>query len=267
MQGKWEILNIMLYSFPNELLKRVIWLYKVTCKYFKPPNLENRRLGFCILLVSFLCNEKIDYRKLLEYDCIGISMNIGSLHIFEDIYFYIKDKKPEFPLILGGCIPTFAYKELIEKYENIICMYGEGEQAWYDIASALIKNLPLSINEALLNIGNLAFRLNGENIITQANSVNLNNEKPIIRNKGFLDYIKKNHGIIRIEGSRGCSWNKCSFCCVNAKYADPSRRGFSIKKILDGLTELSEMGFLSPYFTDENFFGQEYERAELERKF
>lgn len=209
----------------------------------------------------FGMNEKCSNEKLLEYDCIGISMNIGSLHVFEDIYFYIREKKPEFPLILGGCIPTFAYKELIEKYENIICMYGEGEQAWYDIASALIKNLSLSINETLLNIGNLAFRLNGENIITQAKSVNLNNEKPIIRNRGFLDYIKKNHGIIRIEGSRGCSWNKCSFCCVNAKYADPSWRGFSIEKILDELTELSDMGFLSPYFTDEDFFGQEYERA------
>lgn len=206
-------------------------------------------------------NEKCSLEKLPEYDCIGISMNIGSLHKFEEIYFYLKDKKPGFPLILGGCIPTFAYRELLEKYDNIICMYGEGEQAWFDIASRLCKSSALVIDESLSDIGNLAFKLNGEIKITEAKSLDLSAEKPVIRNKKFLDHIKKKHGIVRIEGSRGCSWNKCSFCCVNAKYADPSWRGFSIQKILDELIELSDMGFLSPYFTDEDFFGQQYDRA------
>ncbi len=70
-----------------------------------------------------------------------------------------------------------------------------------------------------------------------------------------------------MEGSRGCSWNKCSFCCVNAKYADPSWRGFSIDKIIKELIEISNMGFHAPYFTDEDFFGQNYDRAiELGKK-
>lgn len=206
-------------------------------------------------------NDIDSYEKLLKYDCIGISMNIGSLNVFEDIYFYFRNKKPEFPLILGGCIPTFAYKELIEKYDNIICMFGEGEQAWYNVISIMIKNFPLTISEALLKIENLAFKLNGKIEITQGKSLNLNNEKPVLRNRKFLEYIKKNHGIVRIEGSRGCSWNKCSFCCVNSKYANPSWRGFSIDKILNELIEISNLGFLSPYFTDEDFLGQNYERA------
>lgn len=201
------------------------------------------------------------YEKLLEYNCIGLSMNIGSLHIFEKIYSYIRKNKPNLPLILGGCIPTFAYKELIEQYDNIICMFGEGEQAWYDIVSEIINNPPLTISEKLNNIENLAFKLNGEIRITQSKSLDLHSEKTILRNSDFLEYIRKNHGIIRIEGSRGCSWNKCSFCCVNAKYADPSWRGFKIDKIIAELIEISDFGFLSPYFTDEDFFGQNYERA------
>ena len=73
--------------------------------------------------------------------------------------------------------------------------------------------------------------------------------------------MKKHHGIVRLEGSRGCSWNKCSFCCVNAKYANPAWRVFSIDKIINELIEISDMGFHAPYFTDEDFFGQEYDRA------
>lgn len=59
---------------------------------------------------------------------------------------------------------------------------------------------------------------------------------------------------MRLEGSRGCSWNKCSFCCIGAKYADSNWNGFSIDKIITELVELSEYGFRSPYFTDEDFF-------------
>lgn len=201
------------------------------------------------------------YEKLLEYDCVGISMNIGSLPQFEEIYTFMQKNKPELPLILGGCIPTFAYKELIEKYDNIICSYGEGEQTTYEIVTKVINNPPLVIDESLLEIGNLAFKLNGKLEITPAVPLNLDEEKSVIRNGQILNFIKNNFGIVRIEGSRGCSWNRCSFCCVNAKYANPHWRGFPISKILSELIELSRLGFLSPYFTDEDFFGQDYKRA------
>ena len=59
-------------------------------------------------MVKFNC-----YKKLLEYDCIGLSMSIGSLPLFEKIYMFMRQNKPTLPLVLGGCIPTFAYKELV----------------------------------------------------------------------------------------------------------------------------------------------------------
>ena len=61
------------------------------------------------------------FENLLLYDFIGISMNIGTLDRFEKIYNFIhKSDKNKMPLILGGCIPTFAYKQMLEKYNNII---------------------------------------------------------------------------------------------------------------------------------------------------
>lgn len=201
------------------------------------------------------------FDNLLQYDCIGISMNIGTLKRFEEIYnFLMKAKKNKFSLILGGCIPTFAYKQLLEKYDNIVCIYGEGEDAFYDVVNCFI-NEACSINDRLLQIGNLAFNLDNQIVITPKKPINLELGDTIVRDLHILEYIKMNHGIVRLEGSRGCSWNKCSFCCVNAKYADPNWRGFPIDKIIKELIEISNMGFRAPYFTDEDFFGQEYNRA------
>lgn len=205
--------------------------------------------------------ESDSFENLLLYDFIGISMNIGTLNRFEKIYnFIMKSDKKNAPLILGGCIPTFAYKQMIEKYNNIICIYGEGEEAFFDLIHRYEKGL-FDIDENLTKICNLAFKLNDKTIITPKSSLNLELEDTTVRDDYILEYIKKNHGIVRLEGSRGCSWNKCSFCCVNAKYANPSWRGFSIDKIVKELIELSDMGFHAPYFTDEDFFGQEYNRA------
>lgn len=204
--------------------------------------------------------ETDSFENLLPYDFIGISMNIGTLYRFEKIYNFLKNSNKKVPLILGGCIPTFAYEQLIKKYDNIICIYGEGEEAFFQLAFSYAEGL-FDIDEKLLEIGNLVFKLNNQIMITSQKSLDLDREDTTIRNTYILEYIKKNHGIVRLEGSRGCSWNKCSFCCVNAKYANPSWRGFSIDKIVKELIEISDMGFHAPYFTDEDFFGQEYNRA------
>lgn len=205
--------------------------------------------------------KSIPFEDLVQYDFIGLSMNIGTLPRFEEIYGYLAGTKIKSgPLILGGCIPTFAYEQLVNKYENIVCIYGEGEEPIYQLIHNYINDT-FCIDERLLEIGNLAFKLNGKMHITDKKPLDLALEETTVRNDSFLEYIKKNHGIVRLEGSRGCSWNKCSFCCVSAKYADPSWRGFPIHKITDELIELSNTGFHAPYFTDEDFFGQKYDRA------
>ena len=197
---------------------------------------------------------------LLSYDFIGLSMSIGSLERFKEIYYFLRNRKPELPLVVGGCIPTFAYPDLLKKYDNIICSFGEGEGSIWELAK-LSYEYGLSINRRLLSIPNLAFMLDGNIIITSFQSVDLMAQSPIVRNHRFLDAIRDKHGIVRLEGSRGCSWNRCSCCCVNAEYANPMWRPFPLHKIISELEELSELGFSSPYFTDEDFFGNNYARS------
>lgn len=226
----------------------------ISSRVIREGNIEVDICWYCMI-------ESNSFEKLLQYDFIGISMNIGTLNRFEKIYnFIMKSNKNKVPLILGGCIPTFAYIQMIDKYDNIICIYGEGEEAFFQLIHRYENGL-FDIDEKLSEICNLAFKFNGKTIITPKRSLDLKLEDTTVRNGFILDYIKRNHGIVRLEGSRGCSWNKCSFCCVNAKYANPSWRGFSIEKIVKELIELSNMGFHAPYFTDEDFFGQDYTRA------
>lgn len=192
--------------------------------------------------------------NLVNYDIIGISLNIGNLDVFDSIYELVSDKI----VILGGNIPTFAYIELLQKYENIICSIGEGEETFLHLVDYFDGNVR---NTPLCDIPNIAFNIDGKVFETFRKPFNLGSAPMLDRNKRIIDFIKTTNGIARIEASRGCSWRGCSFCCVNAKYADPSWRGFSIKKIINELINLSNLGILSPYFTDEDFFGRQPSRV------
>ena len=72
--------------------------------------------------------------------------------------------------------------------------------------------------------------------------------------------VFKQHGIVRVEASRGCAYSKCDFCGTVEKYNGPGWRPFKLDFIIEELIIISKIGFKSPYFTDEDFFGDDIER-------
>jgi|GEM_PF-7094659 len=74
--------------------------------------------------------------NVLNYDIVGISLNIGNLDIFDRIY-KIATKQI---IIVGGNIPTFAYGELLQHYSGIICSLGEGEETFLKLIEFLENN-------------------------------------------------------------------------------------------------------------------------------
>jgi len=194
-------------------------------------------------------NMEYNVANVINYDIIGISMNIGTLPVFDKIYSHFL---PQQIIIVGGTIPTFGYSQLLDKYENIYCCIGEGEETFSQLLDVVITDKTLRTKD---NIPNIAYKTNGKLHITDRKPFNINLANKVFRKKEIIDFIKETNGIVRIEASRGCSWRKCTFCCVNSKYADPKWRPFPIDKITNELIELSDMGVTSPYFTDEDFFG------------
>ncbi|MDH5744578.1 MAG: radical SAM protein, partial [Candidatus Aminicenantes bacterium] len=107
-------------------------------------------------------------------------------------------------------------------------------------------------------IPNLAFKVYDKMIATQRRLTNLN--KAYRPYRYFLDAVIKSKGIVRIEGSRGCPWGRCSFCAITAKYGQATWRPYPVDYIINELVDISAADGLNPYFTDENFIGVQPKR-------
>jgi len=203
---------------------------------------------------------------MLFYDVIGLSTKIGSMRIIDSIMKDIEsisyENKPL--VIFGDLIATFATDQLLTKYPNSICVIGEGEKSLLDIIKYLSKYQKDTdeFRYALLqnNVPNLGFVYRGKKIFTDRKLLNLAECPPPERD--FVSKIRKLGGIIRTEASRGCSWGKCSFCAIQHKYCGQAKwRKISIKRITKELEILSELGIRSPFYTDEDFIGNNPSRA------
>jgi radical SAM superfamily enzyme YgiQ (UPF0313 family) len=204
--------------------------------------------------------DDIELYDIAKYDIIGMSINIGRLDLFNDLYNMIRNNEKHIPIVAGGNIPTYAYAELLLEYNDLICVIGEGELSFKKIVEAYINDSHKS-EEFLNKIPNIAYYNQKNLVVTEREVVDISNSKALKRSHKILEVVKQKKGIVRIEGSRGCSWSLCSFCCIKPKYGDPRWRGYPVEKIIEELVDLSNKGFLSPYFTDEDFFGQDYERV------
>jgi radical SAM superfamily enzyme YgiQ (UPF0313 family) len=206
-------------------------------------------------------------RLIRQSDILGISAQIGSLEIVKQIIdlLPLQGENEVFPiLVLGNILPTFAASYFLSQYHNAICVRGEGEAAIVDIIKCLLTRKPNSINQFKrdlldLDVKNLSFMINNKIISTSSQLIDLTTIKPPSRD--FLSEILRRNGIVRIEGSRGCSWGKCSFCSVSAKYGTVAWRQFPIERVLAELQILSDAGAKCPYFTDEDLIGSDAPRV------
>jgi radical SAM superfamily enzyme YgiQ (UPF0313 family) len=231
-------------------------------RYFFPKNVQVD-MEYYQLLENIDLSD-LDY--LFQYDIISISTQLFSLERVEKIINKISNKIiPKKPVvILGGLLSTFAYEYFLNKYPDVICVIGEGEEAIISILKICLNTDAKRTDKlkgllATQSPPNIAFFYNDDIFATPRKLVDL--EKTIRPARDFLSTIIKKKGIIRIEGSRGCAWGKCSFCAISAKYGFISWRPFPIKMIIDELEEISKSGGKSPYFTDEDFFGLNPNRA------
>lgn len=200
-----------------------------------------------------------DKDELRLYNIIAFSVNSGAYKRLEKMLLMITEIVIDRPLIiLGGILPTYAFNNLLEAYPNVICIRGEGEISLVEIVKSYIQNNNLN-KDKLNNIPNLAFVDNGKLVTTERKSVELNVVP--MPSRIFSEFLIKVKGISRIEASRGCSWSKCGFCCIKEKYGSSLWRPFPINYITEQLIELGKYQILNPYFTDEDFFGNNYYRA------
>lgn len=190
-----------------------------------------------------------------DYQIIGFSTKIRAYDRFKDSMKAVREHSPNTKVVVGDILGTYAYDEVLKYYPEVTCVRGEGEDSFMEF---LRHELSSDNSFRLSDIPNLAYLEDGRLVETHRKPFDIyraKNPKRILAGE-----VYNQHGIGRLEGSRGCAYAQCGFCGVIEKYAGSDWKPFSLDFVLRELQTLSDIGFVSPYFTDEDFFGDDIPR-------
>lgn len=189
-----------------------------------------------------------------NYDLVLISSKVSSGAALEELIcrFYSK------PIIIGGMLATYAHEYLLKKYPEVILSLGECECNLNAIVASFIrfgnfdevkKSFPRSGCSGVAWIDS-----SGKIELLPIAAYDISKTKKPLSHRTLSTIIRKN-GLVRIEGSRGCPWNRCSFCSVSWKYGGANWRAFPVDRTMAEIKLLSDNGSRCIYFTDEDFVG------------
>jgi len=181
--------------------------------------------------------ENVNWR---DYDIIGFTLNYGQFLPSLAIAKRIKELSPEKIIVFGGSrtIDEIGTNVLgTFDYIDFICS-GDGEEPLFQLASNYnnYKNIP-----------NLIYR-NRDRIVKNESEYFADlNESPLPSFDAFYeelasssDEIKQyfnSYGRLPVEISRGCWWNRCSFCSQRVQHRKYREKG--INKIIEEIKILS----------------------------
>lgn len=221
----------------------------VLLQYF-PQDLFNRS-NVTIVYRDFFEEQSV---KLNDYDIVLLSTKISSFYEVKTLLNLCTGKI----VIVGGILAICAGYELATIYPEIVFNTGEGETNIYDLLCAAAISRSIDQFKLLIfnkNIPNICFYYEPLRGIYHSERAVCN-----LRTKQYPYHYKladviENAGLVRMETSRGCPWNKCSFCVMPWKFCGETWRAFTNKKIEDEIQYLIDHGAHRIFFTDEDFIG------------
>ncbi len=196
--------------------------------------------------------------KSNNYSVIGISSKIGSFDVIKNLVNEIMLYSFNTVICLGDIYGTYAYEDVLKWNPNVICMIGEGEKN-LPVLIDIVKKYGKEYRGYLKNIKSIAYYNQG--VVVNEREKELDVKQALFPSRILLPDILKKSGIAHLEGSRGCAYGNCSFCGIVQKYGNPRWRPFDEEFIYNELITLSNAGVVSPYFTDEDFFGNNVDRV------
>ncbi|MEM4258210.1 MAG: RiPP maturation radical SAM C-methyltransferase [Candidatus Thermoplasmatota archaeon] len=175
-----------------------------------------------------------------NYDLIGFTVNYGQLLPSLALAHTIKQRWPDKKIILGGSRTTADLGIGILKAFPFIdyAVSGDGEEALYQLATAQPEN----------TIPGLIYRSNNT-VVSNSMQTTLDlNTLPIPDYTDFYHDISQvtddiacyflYHGKLPVEISRGCQWNKCTFC--NLAFQHKNYREKKTERIIEEIQTLSQ---------------------------
>jgi ribosomal peptide maturation radical SAM protein 1 len=181
--------------------------------------------------------DQIDWR---HYDLIGFTLNYGQLLPSLAIAKAVKESFPEKEVIFGGSrTMEMLGVNILNAFPYVdFAVSGEGEDALFRLAKG----------ESYASIPRLMYRDNGTVRWNKSDTVIDLETAPIPCYDTFYEELKSStddikkyyqyYGRLPVEISRGCWWNRCTFCNLNVHH--PSYREKSVKRIVEEIQTLSD---------------------------
>lgn len=217
------------------------------CEYYNGNTLKNKEIQKLFTFDNFVQQTDRFYNWTLEhvdwqsYDIIGFTLNYGqllpSLAVAKKIKEICSDKK----IIFGGSrtVGNLGIK-LLEAFSYVdFIVSGDGEEALYRLASDYnnFESIPL-----------LIYRKGNEIIWNESDAIVDINKLPVPTYDSFYEELKSTslelqqyfyyNGRLPVEISRGCWWNKCSFCNLNIQHKNYREK--NIDKTVEEIQFLSD---------------------------
>ncbi len=180
--------------------------------------LQKADVRICDMQVGTTVDEITDTAVQLRPDLIGISISYGQKSIAEtilqDLYRHVDDSLRGTTFVLGNIIPASWPDLFLDRYDNLVVATGEGEHS----IALLVDSLQGRCQRS--EIPGLAYR-SGSSRETRRNP-----QRPVdvstipLPALDTLPAIADQRGALTLELSRGCQWNKCTFCPRHHKAAD-----------------------------------------------
>lgn len=215
-------------------------------KYVSPYALDNLKdVFFAVedrqhnIFYEILRKQFLD--SICEYDIIGLSIaSFNQLVPALTLAGLIKKKDKSKQIILGGAIVPYIEKaiyhnDLIFSYVDYI-LTGEGETALYNCIQFIEGNKEITLSNA--------FYYDYRNKCVQKSELSTIEEIDLLPCPDYSQYPLDKYFCRKLMmsyvSSRGCFWNKCSFCSLTCSYGNRYRER-SMIKVIEDLKSLEEL--------------------------
>ncbi|MBY6197725.1 RiPP maturation radical SAM C-methyltransferase [Vibrio hangzhouensis] len=182
---------------------------------------------------------------------------VSKQQIVTTLFFLTKLKRthPDIVNIIGGAILTKEVaRDLVASFEQLdFAVYGEGEQAILDF----FQYRPFDNFTQASKVSNLVFRDNLGVVANPHKEFRRLDQLPIPDYDEYFDHYLKDQSNaiypkISVETSRGCFYDKCTFCNLNTQW-DKKYRAKTDQQVLEEIThQVARYTSLRVLFVDTN---------------
>jgi hypothetical protein len=195
--------------------------------------------------LGLLLNELTDCRPFL----IGVSIPQSTYELSLKLLDSLFRQFPSSCIVIGHALPSYCPEAFLSLYPKLIIIRGWGEESIIHLANIVLRG-----ENNLDIIPNLVFLHDG---ITASTTV----KWPDKIYAPLRNYAQNYYA--RIEASRGCSHNVCTFCTrpMGSHNLEIPWIRRNYEQIISDLLELRSKGINRVTFTDEDFVGNDLEGA------